>query len=72
MFISLTESPPVITVCTDDMFRCNNGSCLNRTRICDLTKDCADAEDEGLDCGEFRKFLSLRFFSFSFDSKVIR
>lgn len=63
MFISLTESPPVITVCTDDMFRCNNGSCLNRTRICDLTKDCADAEDEGLDCGEFRKFLSLFFFS---------
>ncbi|XP_046835258.1 ALK tyrosine kinase receptor isoform X2 [Vespa crabro] len=44
------ESPPDVTVCTDDMFRCNNGSCLNRTRICDLTKDCADAEDEGLDC----------------------
>ncbi|XP_076750221.1 anaplastic lymphoma kinase isoform X1 [Xylocopa sonorina] len=32
------------------MFRCNNGSCLNTTRVCDLTKDCADGEDEELDC----------------------
>ncbi|XP_076176518.1 anaplastic lymphoma kinase isoform X2 [Ptiloglossa arizonensis] len=44
------ESTPVGAACTEDMFRCNNGSCLNRTRICDLTKDCADGEDEALDC----------------------
>lgn len=37
--------------CTEDMFRCSNGSCLNRTRICDFTKDCAHGEDEGLECG---------------------
>jgi len=39
--------------CTEDMFRCNNGSCLNRTRICDFTKDCADGEDETFDCGTY-------------------
>lgn len=44
------ESIPVGTACTEDMFRCRNGSCLNRTRVCDLTKDCADGEDEALDC----------------------
>ncbi|XP_018396574.1 PREDICTED: ALK tyrosine kinase receptor [Cyphomyrmex costatus] len=37
--------------CTKDMFRCSNGSCLNKTRICDFTEDCADGEDE-LECDE--------------------
>ncbi|KOC67358.1 MAM and LDL-receptor class A domain-containing protein C10orf112 [Habropoda laboriosa] len=49
------ESTPVGTACTEDMFLCNNGSCLNRTRVCDLTKDCADGEDEGLDCDKIPK-----------------
>lgn len=37
--------------CTENMYRCKNGSCLNRTRVCDLTKDCAEGEDEEDDCG---------------------
>lgn len=45
------ESISVGVACTKDMFRCNNGHCLNRTRICDFTKDCADGEDETLECG---------------------
>ncbi|XP_076236265.1 anaplastic lymphoma kinase isoform X2 [Calliopsis andreniformis] len=44
------ELTPVGTACTENMFRCNNGSCLNKTRVCDLTKDCADGEDEEADC----------------------
>ncbi|XP_051176144.1 leukocyte tyrosine kinase receptor-like [Leptopilina boulardi] len=44
------EYNAVGSVCTTDMFRCNNGSCLNRTRVCDLTEDCADGEDELQDC----------------------
>ncbi|XP_050480798.1 ALK tyrosine kinase receptor isoform X2 [Bombus huntii] len=44
------ESTPVKMACTEDMYRCKNGSCLNRTRVCDLTKDCADGEDEDGDC----------------------
>ncbi|XP_068993762.1 ALK tyrosine kinase receptor isoform X2 [Neodiprion pinetum] len=44
------ESPPLGVTCTDDMFRCSNGSCLNKTRICDLTADCAYGEDEMLEC----------------------
>ncbi|XP_011878033.1 PREDICTED: ALK tyrosine kinase receptor [Vollenhovia emeryi] len=36
--------------CTKDMFRCHNGSCLNMTRVCDFTKDCADGEDEFANC----------------------
>lgn len=38
--------------CTESMFRCNNGSCLKREHVCDLTADCADGEDETGDCGE--------------------
>ncbi|KAL6421509.1 hypothetical protein ACFW04_014280 [Cataglyphis niger] len=44
------ESMPIGAICTKDMFRCKNGVCLNRTRICDFTKDCADGEDEAQDC----------------------
>ncbi|XP_031782038.1 leukocyte tyrosine kinase receptor isoform X2 [Nasonia vitripennis] len=36
--------------CTESMFRCNNGSCLKREHVCDLTADCADGEDETGDC----------------------
>ncbi|XP_043282880.1 ALK tyrosine kinase receptor isoform X2 [Venturia canescens] len=31
-------------------FNCKNGSCLNKSRVCDLTPDCADGEDEMADC----------------------
>ncbi|XP_017880511.1 ALK tyrosine kinase receptor isoform X2 [Ceratina calcarata] len=45
------ESVPSEIDCTKtNMFRCKNGSCLDRTRICDLTKDCPDGEDERLNC----------------------
>lgn len=53
---------PVGAACTKDMFRCNNGVCLNRTRICDFTKDCADGEDEALDCGMLQEIKSHIFF----------
>ncbi|XP_034934100.1 leukocyte tyrosine kinase receptor isoform X2 [Chelonus insularis] len=36
--------------CTPDMFHCRNGSCINKTRICDLTPDCSEGEDEMLEC----------------------
>lgn len=49
--ILFAESTPMKMACTEDMYRCKNGSCLNRTRVCDLTKDCADGEDEDGDCG---------------------
>ncbi|KAL0123932.1 hypothetical protein PUN28_006035 [Cardiocondyla obscurior] len=43
--------PESIKDCTqNNMFRCNNGSCLNRTHVCDFTKDCADGEDEDFEC----------------------
>lgn len=38
------------------MYRCKNGSCLNRTRVCDLTKDCAEGEDEEDDCGNCQNY----------------
>ncbi|XP_012522088.2 ALK tyrosine kinase receptor [Monomorium pharaonis] len=40
---------------TEDMFLCNNGLCLNRTRVCDFTKDCVDGEDEELECDKIPK-----------------
>ncbi|XP_017761306.1 PREDICTED: leukocyte tyrosine kinase receptor isoform X2 [Eufriesea mexicana] len=47
------ESTPVKMACTEGdayMFRCKNGSCLKRAHVCDLTKDCADGDDEEFDC----------------------
>ncbi|KAK1117952.1 hypothetical protein K0M31_015619 [Melipona bicolor] len=44
------ESTPVKTACTENMYRCKNGSCLSKVRVCDLTEDCADGEDERDDC----------------------
>ncbi|XP_061927823.1 ALK tyrosine kinase receptor isoform X2 [Apis cerana] len=47
-----SDSEPI---CTENMYRCKNGSCLNRTRVCDLTKDCAEGEDEEDDCDKIPK-----------------
>jgi anaplastic lymphoma kinase len=42
----------VLGECTSSMFRCANGKCLKRDRVCDLTADCADGEDETYECGK--------------------
>ena len=34
-------------------FRCNDGRCLHRDQVCDITRDCPDGEDEAQDCGNF-------------------
>ncbi|XP_019886426.2 ALK tyrosine kinase receptor isoform X2 [Ooceraea biroi] len=39
-----------VTFCTDDMFLCNEGTCLNRSQVCDLTYDCPGGEDELFGC----------------------
>ncbi|XP_078052989.1 anaplastic lymphoma kinase isoform X3 [Augochlora pura] len=49
------QAPRVRTICTDDMFRCNNGTCLNNTQICNLIEDCADGEDEKQNCDKIPK-----------------
>ncbi|XP_033330553.2 anaplastic lymphoma kinase isoform X2 [Megalopta genalis] len=49
------QTPLVRTVCTKDMFRCNNGTCLNNTQICDLIEDCPDGEDEKQNCDKIPK-----------------
>ena len=32
-------------------FRCNDGHCLPRDQVCDLSRDCPGGEDEDQDCG---------------------
>ena len=44
--------PGTFYQCTTSMFRCSNGSCLQRDHVCDLTADCADGEDETGECGK--------------------
>ena len=32
-------------------FRCDDGRCLPRDQVCDISKDCPGGEDEDQDCG---------------------
>lgn len=34
-------------------FRCDDGRCLPRDQVCDISKDCPGGEDEDQDCGTF-------------------
>lgn len=34
--------------CHDDQFSCDNGNCINTTRVCDFSNDCGDNTDESL------------------------
>ncbi|CAB3381252.1 Hypothetical predicted protein [Cloeon dipterum] len=36
--------------CTGLEFRCSNEVCIDRSRLCDLVKDCPEGEDEEFDC----------------------
>ena len=33
-------------------FQCNDGRCLPRDQVCDISRDCPDGEDEDQDCGK--------------------
>lgn len=33
-------------------FRCDDGRCLPRDQVCDISQDCPGGEDEDQDCGE--------------------
>lgn len=35
-------------MCTDDMFTCKSGSCIDNQYVCDGIKDCMDGSDESL------------------------
>ena len=35
--------------CDADLFRCSDATCIDRTRVCDGSDDCADSSDE-YDC----------------------
>lgn len=67
MYLQYQKSIIIVKNVSLFMSRRNNDSFLSRTRICDLTKNCIDREDKGLDCSELRKFLIFCFFSVSFD-----
>ena len=39
----------LLTSCHDDEYTCNDGSCIKKSRRCDLSVDCDDQSDE-MDC----------------------
>ena len=43
-------------------FRCDDGRCLPRDQVCDISRDCPGGEDEDQDCGIYH-LLSLTLFS---------
>jgi hypothetical protein len=53
-FFSLAPVFPPVGQC-DVMkryFQCNDGRCLPRDQVCDISRDCPDGEDEDQDCGK--------------------
>lgn len=38
--------PPIQASCGTNQFRCQRGSCVDNTRLCDFTDDCGDQSDE--------------------------
>ena len=38
--------PPVQQSCAANQFRCNRGSCVDNSQLCDFTDDCGDNSDE--------------------------
>lgn len=42
-----------VNSCTPFQYRCSiSNTCINTTKICDITKDCAYGDDEALNCGK--------------------
>ncbi|XP_006811189.1 MAM and LDL-receptor class A domain-containing protein 1-like [Saccoglossus kowalevskii] len=41
-------APPVVInkVCTEDEFRCSDGHCIDRSKVCNFADDCMDSSDE--------------------------
>ncbi|KAF4519176.1 hypothetical protein B566_EDAN008239 [Ephemera danica] len=49
------ETPPQRN-CTGLQFRCSNKVCIDRSRVCDLHRDCIYGEDEEQDCDKVPPF----------------
>ncbi|PSN50091.1 hypothetical protein C0J52_15468 [Blattella germanica] len=47
--------------CKERQFRCKNNKCIDRSRICDLHKDCPDGEDEQQDCDKLPSYSHCNF-----------
>lgn len=44
--------PPIQASCGQNQFRCQRGSCVDNSRLCDFTDDCGDNSDE-LQCSSY-------------------
>ena len=49
--------PPNNRTCLSDEFTCGRGSCVDKTRLCDIVDDCGDNSDENRpSCSSFSKY----------------
>ena len=54
------------TACSSDEFKCGNGLCVAKNKVCDGVIDCMDNSDEmNEECGEYLSVYS-SFYSFVF------
>lgn len=40
--------------CSKYEFNCGNGTCINKTKLCDGIKDCSDNGADEVDCGKLK------------------
>lgn len=44
-----------MNACTSHQFRCSQtNTCINNTRVCDITEDCQNGDDETQNCGKLK------------------
>lgn len=47
-----------VSACTPHQYRCSQtNECINNTRVCDITEDCQNGDDETQNCGKLSLFL---------------
>ncbi|XP_025205329.1 vitellogenin receptor [Melanaphis sacchari] len=57
--------------CSKYEFNCGNGTCINKTRLCDGVKDCSDNGADEVDCDFMKNCLAPDFFKCDDNSKCL-
>lgn len=65
-----------VDLCTPNEYRCSTTNvCINNSKICDITRDCANGDDEAQNCGKLTEAVIVYYpktiFNFYFQIKSL-